>query len=63
MQCLELFTRAELAKLLGFSTRSLDRLRADPEQEFPMPIGAPYKQPRWLKTAIEDWLKRRINGE
>lgn len=49
-----LLTRRALARRLGYSTRTLDRDRA--EGRVPDPVRGNGKHPRWLESEVEAWI-------
>lgn len=50
-----LLTVADLAVMLNTSTRSIYRLKSEGRLPAALRLG---QQPRWTRTAIEDWISR-----
>jgi predicted DNA-binding transcriptional regulator AlpA len=55
--CPQTVDRLSLARLLGVSARTLDRMRYD--RGFPRPLTPPGRRPLWSRPVVDQWLHAR----
>ena len=46
--------RKSLSRLIGVSTRTLDRMRSD--RGFPRPLTVKRRRPLWSRPVVERWM-------